>query len=105
MDILTRRKFRHLVLTGEFFITVFFLSCAKDCIEDMVTFTASAKIFPPNFSKVAGLVSILSSENFHVYDIIIMQNGCDRACREIHHSTCVRCGQWNVYRSVIAIDL
>ena len=44
IEIFARRKFcqfRHLLT----FITLIFLFCVKDCIEDVVTSTALAKVF------------------------------------------------------------
>ena len=57
-------------LIGEIFL--FFI---QDRIEDMATFTALAKIFLQY--KGSCLAKVLSSENFHVYNIIGSQiNTC-----------------------------
>ena len=54
-----------LTLTGKIFITQICLSRVNDCIEDMVTFTALAKIYSTKyFCNVARLSEIF---NFHVY--------------------------------------
>ena len=54
------------------FLSCEFLSRVNDYIEDMVTFTALAKIYSTKYfcnTKVSGVGKILSSENFHVYGI------------------------------------
>ena len=54
-------------LIGKKFITLIFLSCVNDCIEDMATMTALAKnLSMHQNTKVAGLGKI---ENFHVRSI------------------------------------
>ena len=58
-------NFRHLLSIAKF-LSVNFLSCVNDYIEDRVTFTALAKIYSTKYfskAKVAGLGEILSSEN------------------------------------------
>ena len=54
-------KFRHLLLYDKIFLSVNFLSCVNDYIEDMATFTALAKIYSIEYfcnTKVSGLGEI-----------------------------------------------
>ena len=68
----------------KFYPLTFFLSCVKDCIVDMATFTALAKISSlKNYynAKIAGLGKTLSHEDFQLYY---------GACR-LWHNYCVSC--------------
>ena len=60
VEIFTRGKFSLIsppALIGEISSHYFFLSCIRDCIEDMVTFTALAKLhsWPLNFLEYKGI--------------------------------------------------
>ena len=55
-----------------FLLVKIFLSCSNDYIEDMVTFTTLANLFHQIFlqykGSCMGLVKLLSSEDFLLYD-------------------------------------
>ena len=59
-------QFRHLLLLAKF-VSVNFLSCVNDYIEDMAIFTALAKIYSTEYfcnTKELGLVKFLAIRYF-----------------------------------------
>ena len=59
------------------FLSTKFFSCVNDYIEDMVTFTALAKIYSIEYfcnTKVTGLGEIFVQRIFHLYGILLWQH-------------------------------